>query len=357
MKIKTVLSAVLFTGILATQCTKDTQNGTNGSNLSLKESLNTGAAKLNTAVNELALSRGYQLLTSGNISTNESFSVKNGSHQDSITLEKIAGIYEYQPITYSDWCFTCYSKLFVKTGTSDKFIVKLPAEKVFEPWRFREVIAEDTVLQNNFVITASDYHHYSNNEFFDYKLNADVAISDTAIGNIDIQSVRSSHSDYNYSSDYTFANGYSINLSLVSGDTSVSMVSFSNGTEILLKETVNRIKTSGSHFHEKQYILDIGDVEIRRTNVSDSIEVFVGGVLQTNAIVEIIDNNPDGENNMCRNHNRDIRITFDDGTSATLTDLLQPSMLTLENMVASLESVGFASNIVDYIAISVSRNQ
>jgi hypothetical protein len=355
MKMKTILTAVLFFCLLSWQCSKNAENGTN---LSLKESLNTGVEKLNSAITEVSATRGYQLLNLQNSGSVEILTSKSAVYEDSITLAKIAGIYEYQPISYTDWCYSCYNKLFVKTDPSNKFIVKLPSEKVFSSHRFHMVTPIDSTLENNFVITASDYHYYFSEGFlYDYLLNADVSISDTGIGNIQIQSLRNSKSDYNYLSEYAFSNSYKISVDITSGDTTQSSIAFSDGSSVLLKETNIRIKTSGTHFREKQYILDVGNVEIRRTSASDSIEIYVNGLLQTNAKAEIIDNNETDDHSMCRGHNRDIQITFDDGTTTTLSAMLEPSLTILQNMVTSLESVYFTSNIVDYIALNIYRNQ
>jgi hypothetical protein len=354
MKRKTILAVAIIASIFTWQCTKDDM----GANKSLKESLNSSAQNLNTAVNEITKTKGYKVLSLTDNGTTKSFAIKDAGYNDSITLAKIAGIYEYHPVKIENWCFWCYNKLFEKKGASAQLIVKLPSEKVFSPWKFRTVSAKDTTLKNNFVITTTDYHYYYSNGFLnDYKLAANVAVSDTALGNIAIDSKINPKTGYNYSSVYTFSNGYDINVSFASGDSAKSSISLSKGTSVLFKEMVTRIKTSGTKFRERQYDLVIGNVEIRKSTASDSVSVYLNGTLQVNSKVEIIDKDSTSEEGaMCKGHDRDIKITFDDGTSTTLSELLGPTLTTLQSMVASLGSVYFAKNIVDYIAFSIHFN-
>jgi hypothetical protein len=277
--------------------------------------------------------------------------------QDSITLAAIKGIYEYQPITYHNWCYACFSKLFKKTGVSDDLVVKLPSEKIFHPYRFQSVVPADSTLKNNFVITASAYLYYFTMGFLhNYKLTADIAVSDTSIGNLDIQSSATSLSNYAYASAFTFPSGYSLKTSVTSGDTATQSFSLSSATETLLKETVNFIKIQGSRFREKEYILDIGNVEFRKSSVVDSFQIYVNGVLQKNAKVEIIDK-ASSTGNVSIFRTRDIQITFDDGSTTTISALIGPSLTVLGNLAGSLQDVYFATKIVNYIAWNIYKNR
>jgi hypothetical protein len=236
----------------------------------------------------------------------------------------------------------------------------LPSSKVFYPRRFLSVSTADTSLKNNFVITATNYHYYfSNWLLYDYQLAASLAISDTAIGNLGIQSASSSFSSYKYASSYNFRNGDVINVSVSSGDTASSSVSLANSTSTLLTEKVLAIKTSGTSFNELQYILQVGNVEFTRKSGSDTIKVYVNGVYQDSAKVQVIDKRDasGGLNSFIVGRNRDLQITYDDGTTTTLSTLLEPSATTLQSLVASLQDLYFATNVVDYIATSIYKNQ
>jgi hypothetical protein len=356
MNRKIILIIAGFVSILAWQCSK-TNDSISPLNLSLKASLNAGTQKLNKAVSEIAQTRGYQIITLNDQSLTKSASLLSTGFMDSITLAKIAGIYEYHPITYKGWCFSCFSRLFRKTGESNELIVKLPDVKVFHPYRFLTVTPADSTLKNNFVITASDYHlYFSNGLLYDYKLAAGLAISDTAIGNLDIQSSSSSRTSFQYSSDFAFANGYNIKANVTSDDTIKTSYSLSSPSETLLKESVNITKSTGMRFRDIQYTLDIGNVEFIRTSGSDSIMVFVSGVLQKNAKITVIDKtNNTSTVSICRN--RDIQITFDDGTTTTISQLISPSLTILSNMTSSMQNLFFASNLVDYIAWNIFKNR
>jgi hypothetical protein len=353
MKTKTIFSVVILICLFSWQCKKNEDSGIK----SLKESLNSNVQSLNFAVNEIAKTKGYQLIALSTNGTQKSV-LKNGpGFQDSITLAKIAGIYEYKPVYTPHWCFLCYDKLFNKTGSSNQLIVKLPSEKVFHPNRFCILEKADTALKNNFVVTATDYHLYlSQNLLFDYKLAANVVVSDTAVGSIGVESNRNLESGFDYNSEYTFPNGYKIQASFVSGDTATSSISLSDPSNLLLKETVSRIISTNHRYRDKEYSLIIGNVEIRKS-VSDSISIYLNGVKQQNAKVEFITQVNTGEaGGICRSHDRDMKITFEDGTTALVSDLLSPSMTILQNMAQSLGDVYFAKNIIDYIAVSIYYN-
>lgn len=78
--------------------------------------------------------------------------------------------------------------------------------------------------------------------------------------------------------------------------------------------------------------------------------MFVGGVLQQNA-AEIITDDSDTTGSVCEK--RDILLTYDDGTTAKLSDLLEPVREQLGMLRESLRSMYFSKHIVDYIAFSI----
>jgi len=350
----------MLTGLITWQCSKQTiENGNTNSSSSLKSSLTTATNNLNTAITQITETKGYQLLSISNVNTTQSASIETAGYQDSITLATIAGIYAYKPVTYNNWCFQCYNKLFTKTGTSTNLVVELPSAKVFYPQRFHLVTPADTSLPNNFVITATNYHYYFSYGFlYDYNLVASLAISDTAIGNLAIASTSSSYSNYKYASSYNFANGDKISVSVTSGDTASSSVTLSNASSTLFMETVNAIQTTGSYYRERQYILEVGNVEFTRNAGSDSITVYVGGVLQNHAKVQIIDKSTSGGiNTLIVGRNRDLQVTFNDSTTTTLSTLLGPSVTALQSLVTAMQNLYFATDVVDYIAESIYKNQ
>ena len=100
----------------------------------------------------------------------------------------------------------------------------------------------------------------------------------------------------------------------------------------------------------------IGNIEFKKSSSVDSIQIFVSGVLQQNAVIEVIDSTGNSdEHSVC--YNRDIKITFDDGSSVLLSELIGPSLDILRNLVGSLKQVYFATNIVDYIAWNIYKNK
>jgi hypothetical protein len=77
----------------------------------------------------------------------------------------------------------------------------------------------------------------------------------------------------------------------------------------------------------------------------------VNGVLQPKATVTVIDKAADSEASVC--HKRDIKITFEDGTTTTISELIGKSVPNMATLFDSLHSVFFASYVVDWIAYDV----
>jgi hypothetical protein len=74
--------------------------------------------------------------------------------------------------------------------------------------------------------------------------------------------------------------------------------------------------------------------------------------LQANAVVKVVDNaSTDPEVSVLKK--RDIQITFDDGTTTTVSTLIGNSVTNIKTLYDSLHSVYFAAGIVDWIAYDI----
>jgi len=335
----------IFLGLVTWQCTKIDSSDRK---LSLKESLEESIAKINTALDKISVSNGYKLL-----SVTEEGAKSDDIFYDSIDLKLIAGIYKFQPDTVLRHHFYFPYKLFKKTGTSDQLIINLPEKMVFHPKKLHLYKLKDPVEKNNFKITASEYHFYYNwwNNF-DYKLFADLALNSEDIGSMSILSRGKPLSGSKYSAKYAFPEGYSITKFGQTGDTTRMSFALSEDKDTLLMETIMFLG-DGFKRKEKQYILTVGNVDIKRSTGIDSIQVFLDGVLQKKAGARIIDNT-DYNSSIC--YKRDILLTFDDGTTAKLSELINPAHETLKTLVKSLGEMYFAKHIVDYIALNIYYN-
>ena len=149
---------------------------------SLKESVENSVAKINTAASDLSASKGFQLL-----SVSEYPTKGETGYSDSIDLEMIAGVYDFDPsrVLYS-W-YPCPRRFFKKTGESDKMVVNMPEVMVYHPRLLYNYIYKDTARNNNFTITASDYHYYySKFSKYDYRLAAGFSLDREDIGTLDL---------------------------------------------------------------------------------------------------------------------------------------------------------------------------
>lgn len=344
-----VISIVL--GLIGWSCAKN-ESQLQSSTKNLKQSIEKNVADINTAITKISATKGYQVLISADPAAK--VQVTGTTFRDSITLALVAGIYDYQPDTIMLFHHAAYPfRLFKKTGASNNMVVNLPQKLILHPRYLHSFAKPDSVLKNDFSITATNYHFYYNSwNSLDYKLTAGLTLSSADLGNFDISSVSNSRKDQLSSSKFNFTGGYSIATAWQAGDTSKSSFSLLKDNNPLLMETTLFTGT-GFHKREKQYDLAIGNIEIKRGFGIDSIQVFQNGVLQKKAGAKITDT-ADSTGTIC-NH-RDILLTFDDGTTEKLSSLIGPPLTQLKTLVTSLHDMYFAENIVDYIAINIFYN-
>ena len=341
---KNIFITVVILSILSWQCSKVDQP------LSLKESIGVSTAKINMASEKIARSEGYQMLSVPGEGIKSDYS---DGFRDSIDLELIAGIYDFKPGTLQSRNIYFPLRLFLKTGTSEKLIVNLPEKLVFHPKYLHFCNRADSVLKNNFTISATDYHFYYtwwNNS--DYKLVADFMLDTEEIGNLSMFSIWKSGTAGVLSRNFTFPEGYSVIRSGETGDTNKIVFALAEDKDTLLMET-HMFYGEGFNRKERLYILSIGNVDIKRGTGIDSIQVYLNGVLQKTAGAKIIDDQ-DYNSSVC--FKRDILLTFDDGTSAKLSELIAPAKETLKSLSKILGEMYFSKQIVDYIAFSIYYN-
>jgi hypothetical protein len=351
MKRNILVIGMVF-GLLGWSCSK-VDNQTKTLSQGLKQSIEQNAAAINSAINKISTTKGYQVLSLDAASAAKDVAATT-SFKDSITLGLVAGIYDYQPDTILLHHNILYPfRLFKKTGTSNQMIINLPQKLIFSPRYLHSFAKSDSVLVNDFTISASDYHlYYNSRNNLDYKLTAGLTLSSVDLGSFDISESSNSYNDQSNSSQYTFPGGYTISTAWQTGDTSKMSFAFLQNSSPLLKETTLYIGT-GFHRREKQYDLIIGNVEIKRGFGIDSIQVFQNGVLQKTAGAKITDS-PDSTGTIFSK--RDILLTFDDGTTEKLSTLIDPAITQLKTLFTSLHDMYFAENIVDYIAINIYFN-
>ncbi len=338
---KSSIFCFILISLVAWQCTRTESEN------SLKSSVDKGVAKINTAMEAISGTKGYELMTMTEDLTKSEIVIN-----DSITLDLISGIYEFQPQSFI--CNRYYRPFWVfnMTGESDSLIVNLPQYLAFHPKHLHDVNPPDSVPENNFTIAASDYHlYYSLGDGFgyDYKLMAGLTFDTVNIGTIDIEAAGTSFSDNSYSSAYSFTDDYAVKVTYEAGDTATKSFYLLENDDILMKENVVFIHKD-YHQSEWEYSLTIGDVDIVKSSEIDSVQVYLNGVLQSTA-AEMITGEDENEASVC--HHRDILLTFDDGTTAKLSELIGPSLITLRNLIPSMHTMCFARNVVDYIALTI----
>jgi hypothetical protein len=337
---KIIVVFTVIAALLAWQCTR------NAGDTSLKSSVEESVVKINKAMADISVSKGFELMTIDDLT-------KSGDgYSDSIDLDLVAGIYDYKPDTFYCHHFMKPMWRFEKSGESDMMVVNIPQKLIFHPRFLHYANPPDSVAKNDFTISASEYHYYfSFMRKYDYRLKAGFNVADEDIGTLEVTASGMTFEDRNYTSEYHFTDDYSVLVSYEKGDTSTSSFALKEGEDILMAEETVFI-WKDHHKSERKYTLTIGDVDIVRGTGIDSIQVYLDGVLQSAAAVKIHDDTEgDGEGSVC--HHRDILITFDDGTTVKLSELIGPALETLKPLLLPMREMYFAKHIADHIALSI----
>ena len=320
---------------------------------SLSQAIDQSAAKLNTAMAAISSTKAYSILTMNDPGLSKSLAVTDSTYKTNITLDMIKGVYDYnRPTIFNHWGLSLLH-FFTKTADNSKMIVRMPLQKVTRPFSLRHFSRADTSLTNNFSIAVSAYHNDYNSFWdYDYLLSSEISIDSVVAGDLNIKSVVSPATGADYSAQYAFVNGYTANYKYMSGDTTVSSFSIMNGNNILYEEKLLTLKNDTARFgHERQYILTIGNVQIIRKSGTNAVQIAVDGVIQPNAVVTIVDKVADQEASVCKH--RDIQITFQDGTTTTISSLINASVNDIKTLYTSLHQVFFSAYIVDWIAYDI----
>ena len=344
-----IILVTVFLSALLWGCTKDT--GFENSS-SLKQSINQSALNLNTAMTAIGSTKAYSILTI-NDGTMKSASITDALYKVYITLDTVKGVYDYKPVPKPDRWGWSLIKFFNKTADNSNMIVRMPLKKVTNPRSLRQYVPADSTLSNNFSIAVSGYHNnYNSYHDFDYILASEISIDNVIAGNLNIDYLVSPTLGIKYASQFAFTGSYTADYKYESGDTTVSSFTITGDNKALYEEKRLTIKTDTGRFgREHQYILTIGNVQIVRKSGTKTVEVSVNGVLQPDAVVAIIDKEVDPEASVCKK--RDIQITFEDGTTTTVSALIGQSIDNIKTLFDSLHSVYFAAYIVDWIAYDI----
>jgi hypothetical protein len=344
-----IILVTVFLSALLLGCNKNTGFV---NNTSLKQAINQSALNLNTAMTSISSSKAYSVLTVSD-GTLKSATITDPVYKVYIPLDKIKGVYNYHPVTMLDRWGISLIQFFNKTDDNSQMIVNMPLKKVLSPRTLRHYELSDSSLVNNLSIAVSDYHNnYNSYHDFDYILASEITVDKVVAGNLYIKYIVSPTNGIQYASQYAFSGSYTAKYKYESGDTTVSSFTILSGVNVLYEEKLLTAKTDTGRFgRERQYILTIGDVQIIRKSGTRKVEVSVNGVLQPNAVVAIVDKEEDTEASVCKK--RDIQITFEDGTTTTVSALIGKSIDNIKTLFDSLHSVYFAAYIVDWIAYDI----
>lgn len=356
------LTGAFILSSLIWSCSKTTES--DPSQVALKSAIITSSQSLNSAMTNITTSDAYQLLSINTVDALKSGTMMTGTvatptgYKAYIPLSLIKGVYDYKALKTTESRGYNLIRFFPKSADNSNMIVNMPLAKMKNPHYLRTYQPSDSTLKNNFTISVSDYHNnYNNYHDYDYLNVADLSIDNVKSGSLNIKSIVSPTAGKQYASQFDFSNGYTAKYLYSSGDTTVSSFTILKASTILYQEkliTVKVKKDSAEFGRERQYILTIGNVMIVRKPDSPA-QVYVSGVLQPKAVVTVIDKdeneNEESEHSMC--NNRDIQITFEDGTTSTISALIGKSVSDISTLFKSLHQVYFAAYVVDWLGYDI----
>lgn len=346
MKTKYIFSGAV-TALILLNCTRIDDHA-QASTKELRQSIENNISVIKTAVSSITNSWSYRILTT---KSHIRAKVLNPSEfRDSITLKLVSGIYNYNlDTTGLQDNFDIPYRLFVRSGISDSMIINLPGILIPKP-----VSPFDSIIRNDFTITATDYHMYFNsNDSLNYKVTADLTQNLTRLGSLNISDISRSVSRKAKLAEFSFDNEYSISSESHSYESdsgepnSSSFTLFRSGVQ----EMREMIQYRGTDYwnQERRLVLILGNLEFRQEFWNSYIEIYQDGAhLNTTAV--LLENQ---EFYGTIFGNTDILITFNDGTTAKLSSLIGPTLSQLEILFESLQNMSFAQSIIDYIASNV----
>lgn len=340
-----------------------------------KNVLMTEAQSLTKAVNEISTDPGFKLITLKEDTGTSS--VKEGTEENDddrfsfnhiITLENIKGVYNYiLPVadegSNAKMGYGYWNNAFEKVDDSDFFEINLPQEKATRPWKLYVKEDGDEELDNDFNITASQYYlstEMSSEGFeFEYLLDADITIEEEDAGEIFVEWNISSEMEFEYESEFGFANGYSVGHEFEFGDTTEFSYYLKKDEDVLFMEEVEYIKKTEETEAEYEYTLSIGNIKIVKNSSSDDYMVYRDDILEEDAVITVLPKEDvtteegeedESEDVFCRRA-FDIKITFSDETEVILSELIGEETLSqLNEIFSSMHDMYFVNKLVDRVA-------
>lgn len=341
------LSVFVLLGLLVISCSKS-ESETGSSPTALKDALALGTQNLNNAMTDIAATQAFQLLGIDNSSSLKSAT----TYTANIPLELIKGVYDYKALKTAESRFYPLIRFFAKSTDASKMVVNMPLAKLKNPRDLRNYLPADSELTNNFSMAVTDYYNnYNSYHEYDYLNSAAITIDNVLAGNLNIKSMVSPTTGTQYSSQFTFSNGYTAKYLYASGDTTRSGFTLLKAASTIYKEELQTVKNDTARFgREQQYTLTIGDVKLVR-KADKTYQVYLKNVLQPKAVVAMVDKATTTEPSIC--HKREIQITFEDGTTSTISTLISNSVDNLTTLFTSLHQVYFAASVVDWIGYDI----
>lgn len=353
------LGIAFILSIFVWSCSED--NAVDTKTTTIDEAVENSTEALSMAVNEVKTTDGYEVVMFEE-STQKSAEVEDEEPlvDIEITLADISGVYEYKPVVVEKG-FKPRVRFFERIGEHEQMLAKLPAERMFRHHRLHEPPAENEQLpENNFEIHVADYYFsLSESEGMISNFTSAFKLDGENAGALSVQKTATRETGLSFTSEFEFGDGYVASVRNSDGDELETTHTFMHGDDVLFEEKIVRKKMQMGmkhRFADKEYTMTLGSITIKRTGSIETMEIFVDGVKQENAVVEVVDKDEeDPQASVCRK--RDIKITLDDGTELLLSELTGNVLPEVGEMFAAMRRAHFSTHVIGWIAKDVKKSK
>lgn len=329
----------------------------------LEESLEAGIYELALALDSIYDSKGFRVVKP--FDSKFSREPKNASLTKSglceedyvayIEFDEITGIYNYTPLNpiLADTNYY-YRTIYEKENSSDLLTIRIPKEKAFNYQKLYMKEEGDNALTNDFVLTATDYTYRHLNDYETiYIIDATVKIENEFAGRGTSEWLVDNNTN-RFKSTYKFTEGYSAHMenNHYSEDSIVYEYKIVKNGLDLYKESIYYNKTNDITIENAQIIICFSNVKIKKDIGTEEFKIFQDSTQIERASLNLVNPIEDISNLAFCQNNIDFIITFPDGESVILSQLLgKYSYYQLKNFFMSFNHLFMIERIIEKVAI------
>jgi hypothetical protein len=354
MKTSKLFISCLALGLLSWSCAKNDKDITptpTPTPVTVKSELTQNASEVSTAITQIYATKAYDMMSSSDtIGVKEYNSTVQLAPKSFVGLQKVTPIpmSEYQRIDMADIVGTYKSIVvtnlpmqflgypltgrfidshFKKTSSTptNALVLNIPERRIKNLNLLFDDVTETTTYEYSLSVTdyLRKFNTKTSNDTCTFKTS--ITHNGTNAGTYEFSYVFNGKYATAGSAKYTFPNGITAKGEVTESETekSVTYTLFNTSKTLFVEQfTGTKATPNAIELSEKSYSISFGKVKLERLNGSkelSSLKVYLDGVQQTKATVEFVTIVSISDTKTKPSY--DIRLTFDDGTTASLNTL------------------------------------